>query len=146
MITHYLERVDYADAYQIKTTRLKNAEEAAYEIFSDFPAWVNALLAVRNKIVTLFGLKTEAGPGAKLFFDSYFAGETESILGKDDKHLNFRVSILIEDEAQGCRNLWMTTAVQYNNKLGAVYFAFIKPFHEIIVNACLKNYAKKASI
>jgi hypothetical protein len=61
-------------------------------------------------------------------------------MGEDDKHLNFRASVL-KDKTNGTVSL--TTVVHYNNLWGRVYFFPVKPFHKIIMKALLKRYLRK---
>jgi hypothetical protein len=102
---------------------------------------------VRNKIVGIFGLKVESLMPKKMttlkvgekigMFTIYFISENEVIAGEDDKHLNFRVSILRIDE-----EVMVSTFVKYNNSFGKIYMFLIMPFHQMIVIAMMKNYVK----
>jgi hypothetical protein len=111
---------------------------------------------MRHKIVKLFGLKTdseterqkqlehfkcEKGDHVGLFrvFDRT---ENEVIMGEDDKHLNFRVSFLLDKITDGTstkKNLTITTVVQFNNFFGRLYFLLICPFHKVIASTTLKG-------
>lgn len=125
-------------------------------LLSSGPKWVDPLMAIRNKIVTLFGLKTSKllterenqldnfkfEPGEQLgIFKLFIKTENEIVLGEDDKHLNFRVSLLIDhivDEIER-KKLTITTAVKFNNIFGRLYFLPVKPIHKLIVRATLKE-------
>lgn len=52
----------------------------------------------------------------------------EAIVGKNDRHLDFRVSMLVEEAA-----VTMTTMVFFRNAWGRCYFAVVKPFHLAMV-------------
>lgn len=39
--------------------------------------------------------------------------------------------------------LWLDMPVQYNNRLGRVYFSFIRPFHGWVMRAALKRVVGK---
>jgi hypothetical protein len=59
-------------------------------------------------------------------------------MGIDDKHLNFRVSILLKDidtptthSGPQEREIHVTTVVKINNWFGHIYMFFIKPFHKV---------------
>ena len=67
------------------------------------------------------------------------ANKNEVILGEDDKHLNFRISLLIEAENEENRKFSITTTVKFNNNFGKIYFYAIKPFHRLIVPVMLKG-------
>ena len=66
------------------------------------------------------------------------------ILGENDKHLDFRVCIQDNNEAQ--QNIKVTTLVQFHNTKGKLYFSVIKPFHKMIVKSMVKNAVDKLEI
>ena len=41
----------------------------------------------------------------------------------------------------GVRRISISTAVQYHNRLGRIYFALIRPFHRIIIRRMLRRIA-----
>ncbi len=119
--------------------------------------WFEILFVLRDKIVSLFKLKTRAGAekedngnigkweiGARAgIFKIYGKSENEIIFGEDDKHLDFRVSLLYEQCEEKKKKVSVTTAVKFNNALGRVYFFFIKPFHRMIVPILFKRKFKQ---
>ena len=142
---NYIDRVDYFDAFEIKLVTNLNAEMLYKGIFATLPLWVKKLMALRNKIVSLFGLKVVTDNRERLFevgkrvgmFQLYYLSEQEVIAGEDDRHLNFRVSVLKEQE-----RVIVTTLVQYNNGFGKFYMSLIKPFHKLIVQLMMRRYLK----
>ncbi len=142
---------DYADSYSaVLPDSSMTATDAAWEFFGQAPRWVGTLMRMRNSLVSLFGLKTGRGeqsverralaPGQKVgLFRIYSASPTEVILGEDDRHLNFRVSVLVEPGDQGKKNLVVSTVVHYQNRWGQMYFFFVRPFHRIIVPAMFRR-------
>ena len=97
-------------------------------------------------MVGLIGLKTSfperSGNNFKEgeyvgFFKIYKILENEVILGADDNHLNFRVSIYNSRELQF--NIKVTTLVQYHNLKGKAYMFFIKPFHRIVLKSLINQ-------
>lgn len=107
------------------------------------------LLVIRNFAVKFFGLKTtkpsdyneEFKLGGYIgFFKIYEITENEIILGANDKHLNFRVSIL-NDHANEY-NIKVTTLVLINNSFGKIYMRLIAPFHRIVVSSMVKKAYK----
>ncbi|MCK9437976.1 MAG: DUF2867 domain-containing protein, partial [Synergistaceae bacterium] len=107
-------------------------------------------MSIRDKIVGLFGLKTASTiseeernhvvlkfeEGEQLnIFKLYSKSESELIMGDDDKHLNFRVSLLLDstDVDSKKKKILITTVVTYRNWLGKIYFIPVKPFHTLIV-------------
>ncbi|MDR1886661.1 MAG: DUF2867 domain-containing protein [Prevotellaceae bacterium] len=140
MITTDFGRVDYHDTYLIYQTTDKRAEEISKELMQ-LPDWVNVLFFIRNRIAGLFGLKTDRNTRKDdTFFSLIENREDEIVMGEDDKHLNFRASVL-KDKANGTVSL--TTVVHYNNLWGRVYFFPVKPFHKIIMKTLLKRYLRK---
>jgi hypothetical protein len=134
-------KVDYIDSYRIIKSTDENIEKISDQIFK-LPPWIILLMKMRNKIVQPFGWKTgkemmsDKKPGYT-FFTKIAQTENELIMGENDRHLNFRVSVLIDRLAS---HIYMTTLVHYNNRMGKIYFFFIKPFHKIIVKSALKKY------
>jgi hypothetical protein len=142
---------DYADSYAaVLPDSSMSAPDAAWDFFGQAPRWVGTLMRMRNSFVSLFGLKTGQSqkpverralvPGQKVgLFRIYSASPTEVILGEDDRHLNFRVSVLVEPGDQGKKNLVVSTVVHYQNRWGQMYFFFVRPFHRIIVPAMFRR-------
>ena len=113
------------------------------------PKWIRKLLKLRDRLVGRFGLKiakksTPALPetincGDQLgIFKVLDKNDKEVILGENDKHLNFRVSLYLQQQPAQ-QQLLCTTTVHYNNRWGRIYFFFVKPFHRIIVPAMIKS-------
>ncbi|UZE22069.1 DUF2867 domain-containing protein [Pseudomonas sp. B21-056] len=99
-------------------------------------------------IVACFSLKT-AKQLATLanrvgIFKVYSTNQTEIVLGEDDKHLDFRISILCAEEAEqeGSRQLVFSTVVQCRKRLGRAYILMIAPFHRLVVKASLLRAAR----
>jgi hypothetical protein len=57
-------------------------------------------------------------PGEKIgVFRVYTVSDAEVILGEDDRHLDFRISVHLK-EVQGMKDVTISTVVHYNNTLG----------------------------
>lgn len=127
--------------------------------FNSGPKWIEKLFALRNNIVKRLGLKTPAANtdrqaqlaqfncevGERLgLFEVFYRDEKEVVLGEDDKHLNFRVSLLLDEMGAASlqKRLTITTTVQFHNLWGRLYFLPVKPFHRSIVPTMLKNVIK----
>lgn len=143
-----LPKIDFTDTFST-TNHEDNLGRIASLVFATMPKWVQVLMKTRNTIVRIFGLKTEKPAdfhadfkvGGYIGFFQIFSIESKEImLGADDKHLNFRVSIYNSDEEQF--NIKMSTLVQYNNLFGRVYMTIIKPFHHIVVKIMVKQAYK----
>lgn len=110
----------------------------AAEVFTTFPDWVRFLMRIRRVATAPFGLMND-GPGTQdgigIFPVETDTG-TEVIAGFNDRHLNFRVSILSHDG-----RISAATWVHPHNLGGRLYLAAIMPFHKLIVRNGLARVA-----
>ena len=106
-------------------------------------------LALRDAAMGMFGVKTSDHMRAELagrsadridFFPVLSRSPTEIILGEDDRHLDFRVSLLLR-EAAGRRELAATTVVHCHGLLGRVYLATIMAGHVMVIRSALAKAA-----
>ena len=148
---------DFLDCYSVQIDRADAPiGEIAQRIFIGLPRWINVLLAVRDFGVTPFGLKTTAKlPKSLDFRPSIDVGDhinflcvrsisqNEIILGEDDLHLDFKISVYRDSEASGYISL--ATWVRTHNRFGKIYLGTIAPFHALIVNARLTNLARQCA-
>ena len=146
---------DYIDSFctQFQAPKVElNSITICRAFFNSSSLWIKKLFYLRNRIVSVFGLKTgkahgqnslkefNAEIGDRLgFFKLFDKRSNEIILGEDDKHLNFRISLLWETTAPAWNMITISTAVHYKNRFGKIYFWIIKPFHKIIVVSMLKK-------
>lgn len=149
VLTDYFEKPDYCDSYKITVTADKSVDEWLTGIFT-LPPWVGTLMNIRNAVVRIFGLKTGGAekpdrkthylPGERASYFTVIAHTgNEIILGEDDKHLDFKISVLKDDASS---SVCLTTLVRFNNVFGRIYFLPVKPFHKIILKTMLKKAAK----
>jgi Protein of unknown function (DUF2867) len=141
-----LAGAQFADAFSLEVdgTAL-DARKAAEKIFARSPAWIDALLRLRNMIVTPLGLKRPArNESSRREMIGLFPVLSETpdrlVAGFDDKHLDFRVVVDVATSGQG-QDVTATTLVKTHNLLGRVYLAIILPFHRLIVPALLRQVA-----
>lgn len=141
---------DFADAFSVDlpATACNDAESLARHIFTGQPKWIAVLLGVRDIAVWPFGLKRavdlKAAKDDRIsIFRVFERHEDEIILGEDDRHLDFRVSVLVQPAADDLpQRLTVTTLVFYNRLLGRAYLALIAPFHRLVVRASLDRAQK----
>jgi len=153
---------DYMDTFQflIKDSADKiSLDEVVDAMSKPGPKWFQGLFAIRNKIASLFNLKTsateeeentphnkkwEVGSRAGIF-KIYAREGNEIILGENDSHLDFRVSVVLEycDDPADSKLITMSTAVKYNNRLGRAYFFVVKPFHRLLVPVVMRKNFKR---
>ncbi len=149
-ISHLYKSMNLADAFAIRLPAgtSSNPDLLARFIFSHQPSWIGWLTKVRDTIVACFGLKTAkhlASLANRIgIFKVYSTNQTEIVLGEDDKHLDFRISILCSGEAkpEGSRQLVFSTVVHCHNRLGRVYIFVIAPFHRLVIKASLLRAAR----
>lgn len=127
-----------------------DAIETSRRVFGRTPGWIKALLTARNIMVMPLGLKSAApeGPshhGQIGIFPVVTQSPDRVVLGFDDKHLDFRVSLDIAPGQNGQRDISVATAVKTHNALGRTYLAMVKPFHRVIVPAMLKQADTQAA-
>lgn len=154
-IAGFYARTDLIDAYAVALPEhaSRDPETLARFVFSRLPPWAMALMAVRDVLVAGLGLKTSrqlrpATPrqqGERVGMFRIHAREpAEILLGEDDRHLDFRLSLLCTGPTAQSpqRQLVLSTAVHCHNRLGRAYIALIAPFHRRIVRACLRRAAR----
>ena len=150
---------DYIDSYEYVIVDVKNkigVLEIAEAFAKPGPKWMDGLFALRNRIVSVFKLKTpttavkeeadedgdkwEVGSRSGIF---RIFGKTDSelLLGEDDKHPDVWVSLFLEPNGTNRdeKKATVTTVVKLHNRLGKCYFFFVKPVHRIIVPLLLKQ-------
>ena len=135
-------RYDYSDSYELELVRDISIDEALNAFCGPMPAAMRILMGVRDVVAGRLGLKTatryvagnpldpivvRSGDRIGLFLVRE-RHEREVVLGEDDSHLDFRVSVLVEE-----RKVFVSTVVRYNNRIGRIYFAVVKPFHRWLV-------------
>ena len=122
----FISKIDFADSYKIELLKDEEIKEIYLKLLSNNSTLIKSLMSFRNKIMSLFGFKTEIKHsnnvkdiqvGNKVgFFTIYYVDEYEIIAGEKDKHLDFCVSFYKNDTI-----LTVTTLVQYNNFFGKIY-------------------------
>lgn len=126
---------DFLDCYSVSSDM--NVRRAA-DIITDFPGWARGLLHVRGVLTAPFGLDNKGPEVANKVGIFPVESETadELIAGFDDKHLNFRVSVMSHAGL-----LSLATWVAPHNFGGRIYLAAIMPFHVAIARNALIRVA-----
>jgi hypothetical protein len=123
-----------------------------FALFGHTPFWMMALLITRNAIARRFGL--EAPTAAEILHPTmrasyhvddkigpwpiYFIGEDEIVAGRNNKHLDFRLSVLRVKDGEG-EGVVVSTICSVHNFSGKIYLFFIVPFHRTGVKALMSN-------
>lgn len=144
-IKYAMSTVDFSDTFSTSNHQ-DDLEQIATKIFGTFPVWVKWFFQIRSVLVRLIGLKTappedynkEIRVGGYIGFFRIFAIlPDEMILGADDSHLNFRVSIY--NSGSKSYNIKVTTLVKFNNFTGKLYMSLISPFHRLVVKRMVRQ-------
>jgi Protein of unknown function (DUF2867) len=141
-----LPGAQFMDAYSVAVDGAAfNARRAAEKVLSRGPRWGDALVALRDRLVRPFGLKT-ASHAKTISTDTIgifpVISETPDrlVVGFDDTHLDFRVVLDVATSSNSQR-VSLTTLVLTHNLLGRTYLAIILPFHRLIARAKLQQVA-----
>jgi hypothetical protein len=143
-----LTRIDYEDTFLVHCPPDVSSTDVLLAFFSSAPKIVRWLLALRNAVGSAFALKSTARrarldrsmlrPGSRIgLFEVGPILPHSAVIGADDAHLNFRISLSNEDASLRCK-----TQVEFHNALGRVYFFFVKPLHRWIVPLVLRSTAR----
>jgi hypothetical protein len=122
---------DFLDCYSV--TAAIPVRDAA-NIITDFPDWARFLLMIRRIVTAPFGLHNE-GPETEDrvgIFPVESETSNELVAGFDDKHLDFRVSVLAHDDT-----ISLATWVGPHHVGGRLYLGAIMPFHIAIARDAL---------
>lgn len=146
----------YLDSFAVAESRPELPITTVYVgALGHLPRWFKHLLVLRTRLVAPFGLKgptSEDLRGTEELRPSYAIGDTivrwtifdlrphEIIAGMDNKHLDFRVS-LMRDRVSSPPSIVLSTAVKTHNDFGKIYLSAIKPFHRFGVATLLSNAA-----
>lgn len=130
---------DFLDCYRVASDL---PPRRAAEVITDFPGWAQLLLHVRRILTTPFGLSND-GPAASDkvgIFPVEIETSRELIAGFNDKHLDFRVSVISRDG-----QVFLATWVHPHNIGGRLYLMTILPFHILIARNALARVAARQS-
>ncbi|MDQ2995568.1 MAG: DUF2867 domain-containing protein [Chloroflexota bacterium] len=152
-------RIDYADAYRMRLPASvpNDIDAVARAALGTAPRWIVLLMRLRDWLAGMIGLKTarqlaRSDPGHNRLqvgdrlgiFKVFDRRADELLLGEDDRHLDFRVSVLVRND--GSAN-WaiISTVVRFNSWLGRAYFLPVRPFHKLIVPAMMRHAYQRYS-
>ncbi len=145
----------FHDAWAIHAAKPSlDALEQFLRVTQKTPAWIDRLMALRNLIVSTFGLKNLGGL-AQIDPDKratdYQAGDrvgiftlisnsaNEVLLGDSDKHLNVVVSVHKQtDSINESTIVTVSTVVHVHNWLGRLYMIPVTPAHKVIARSMVR--------
>ncbi len=128
---------DWADVHSGPVRPAIGTARGAYETaLGEMPPWAKAALAIRNRVVGVFGLETpDMGQGMA---DLPVISETDEAyeLGLEDRHLTFTILTQVRDgEAAVTTNIW------FNHWAGRLYLALVLIPHKLILRGALRRLA-----
>jgi len=139
-----VEAAYFRDSYRAPLSCPRaSAVEIFASLFAHHPVWMKILLIARNAVASFCGL--DAPTAHEIlhpeFKRSYVIGdkigvwpifsltETELVAGRDNKHLDFRLSVLkVTDGATA--SVVISTVCTVHNTFGKIYLFFVVPFHK----------------
>lgn len=133
-----LPRVDWSDAHAVAAPPGTSHDPQAWAdaVFRDPPSWVVAAVGLREALGGMVGIE-RGGPSS---FDTITRSADEVLLGTDQRHLNFRVSVWREPD-----RVVLSTVVRLNNTRCRAYYALVRHVHPVIVRARLARAARRLS-
>jgi hypothetical protein len=139
-----IKRADFRDAYRAPLNRPDlSVVEIFFAIFARRPGWMNLMLIARNKAAALAGLEVPTkleimnmeqrdhySVGDKIGpWPIFFLSSDELVAGRDNKHMDFRLSIMkVHDSIRPA--VVVSTLCMVHNKFGQYYLSSIIPFHK----------------
>ncbi len=154
-----LPAAQFYDAYQVADPApARSALQTWLDLVAQTPRWTQHLMAARNRLVRMVGLKDlgqlhdkhptatgqlsrnasdyQVGDRVGIFLIRHLS-DTEVVMGQDDKHLDVQVSLHKYAPAGQAPMVVVSSVVHIHNALGHAYMAVVKPFHRRIVRAML---------
>jgi hypothetical protein len=148
-----IERAYFRDSFRVSLSRKDlGVTDMFLAIFAHHPLWMKVLLIVRNKAASVAGL--DAPTASETLHaeikDRYVVGdkigvwpifslsENEVVAGRNNKHLDFRVSVLNLPDGDGS-SVVVSTVCTVHNLFGKLYLLFVVPFHRYGVRTLMAN-------
>ena len=142
----------FQDSYRAPLRRADTSVvDIFHAIFAHHPLWMKLLLIVRNRIASWCGL--DAPTASQILHPQlerdpavgdtigvwpiYSLTDNEFVAGRDNKHLDFRLSVL-----KLADSVVVSTICIVHNRAGKVYLFFIVPFHRWGVQRLIASAVK----
>ena len=143
----------FRDSYRAPLARPElGVVDIFFAVFGHTPTWMKLLLIIRNAAARLIGLEAPTvgeimrpkvretySVGEKIGpWPIFFLGENEIVAGRNNKHMDFRLSVLkaIDGDAM---SVVVSTICTVHNVFGKIYLFFIIPFHRNGVRSLMSN-------
>jgi Protein of unknown function (DUF2867) len=153
-VSHLYSSLKTAYFYDSFETENPVLERSALQVWlntvSKTPRWIEYAMSLRNYLVSKLGLKNlgnlsdvklkpvdEYKAGDRIgIFTLYSASQSELVLGDSDKHLDVKLSLLLDDSN---KLVTLSTVVHIHNWLGRIYMVFVTPMHKLIVPSVMSK-------
>ena len=123
-----------------------------FALFGHTPIWMKILLIARNAAARACGLeapsvgeimkptvRSEYRVGEKIGpWPIFFIGDNEIVAGRNNKHMDFRLSVLKAMDGDAT-SVVVSTICTVHNVFGKIYLFFIVPFHRKGVRSLMSN-------
>jgi len=151
---------DFRDSYRVPLSHPElGMAEIFFAVFGHTPLPMKAMLIVRNALARLGGLevstvaeimrpeiRSDYRAGNKIGpWPVFFVGESEIIAGRDNKHMDFRLSVLKQRDGDRV-DVVVSTICSVNNLFGRIYLFLIVPFHRAGVQSLLSRAVRSGRL
>jgi predicted membrane protein len=148
-----IDNSSFHDSWRAPLTRPElGIVEIFFALFGHTPLWMKSLLIVRNAAARLVGLEAPTvaeimqpkvretySVGEKIGpWPIFFIDDSEIVAGRNNKHLDFRVSVLKTADGEKM-NVVISTICTVHNLFGKIYLLVIVPFHRNGVKSLMRN-------
>lgn len=148
-----IDGADFHDSYRVRLRRGELSIVAIFfAIFGHLPLLSKFVLIVRNALASLIGLEAPStfeilhveirsayAVGDKIWvWPIFFIGENEIVAGRDNKHMDFRLSVLKLPDGDAM-SVVVTTVCTVRNWFGKYYLWAVVPFHKRGVRRLMAN-------
>jgi hypothetical protein len=140
----FVEAAFFTDSYRVPLAHGDpGVVDIFFAVFGHHPTPLKAVLLLRHRVGAWFGLK--AASTAEVLTPTraesyrvgqnigpwciYFMGESELIAGRDNSHLDFRLSVLKHRTGSTTFAIVSTVCLSHNG-IGRAYLRLIAPFHK----------------
>jgi hypothetical protein len=139
-----VEAAFFRDSYRTPLIRTQaSVVEIFFAVFGHHRLWMKTILMVRNRLASLCGLDVATDseimkPEVKRSYNVgdkvgpwpvFSLTQSELVAGRDNTHLDFRLSVLKEENGEAMSAV-ISTVCTTHNAFGKLYLLFIIPFHK----------------
>ncbi len=139
-----IEDAFFHDSYRAPLSSARaGVVEVFFAIFGHHPKWMKIVLVLRNWLASCFGLdvpttaeimrpqvRARYQVGEKIGpWPIFHISETELVAGRNNHHLDFRLSVLKETSGESSSAV-ISTVCTTHNLFGKVYLVLVTPLHK----------------